>query len=74
MMLVYWAYRLGLYKLIVNPQINWLYPLRPFHKHQLTTDNKRVLKNYIFKAWPIALTEAILIISAVVVFVVRNIF
>lgn len=67
----YWVYRLGLYPLVVNPQVNWLYPITPFHKQPLITNNKTVLKNYLFKAWPIALAEGILIVLAIIVFI-RN--
>lgn len=64
----YWAYRLKLYTLDVHSQVNWLYPFTPFHKHPLITSNKTVLKNYLFKAWPIALAEGVLIIMAVIRF------
>ncbi|OGG08952.1 hypothetical protein A2154_00905 [Candidatus Gottesmanbacteria bacterium RBG_16_43_7] len=68
----YWAYRTGIYKLAVNPQVNWLYPFTQFHKQPLITSNKVVLRNYIFKAWPIALAEGILIVLAIIIFIVRN--
>lgn len=70
----YWAYKLKLYKLPVNPQINWLYPLTEFHKNQLMKSNRVVLKYYFLKTWPIALIEIILIIISLIVFLELNVF
>lgn len=64
----YWIYRLKLYNTPTNPQINWLYPLTPFHKNKLIKGNKEVLSFYLFKAWPVALLELIFILIAIVVF------
>ncbi len=64
----YWAYKLKLYKAVVFPQINWLYPITGFHKHELMKSNKNVLNYYLFKTWPISLTELVLIVVASVIF------
>lgn len=64
----YWAYKLKLYKVVVSPQINWLYPFTGFHKHELIKSNKSVLSYYLFKTWPISLTELVLIVVALIVF------
>lgn len=64
----YWAYKLKLYKAVVFPQINWLYPFTGFHKHELMKNNKSVLNYYLFKTWPISLTELVLIAMALIVF------
>lgn len=64
----YWAFKLKLYKAVVFPQINWLYPFAGFHKHELMKNNKSVLNYYLFKTWPISLTELVLIVVALVVF------
>lgn len=64
----FWAYSLGLIKTKINSQINWLYPFRPFLKKKIMTNNKDVLKFYLFKAWPIALLELIFIIIALIIF------
>lgn len=70
----YWAYKVRLYKSVVNPQINWLYPLTRFHKNQMTRDNKDTLKYYLFSTWPIFLLEIILIAIASIVFLRLNFF
>ena len=64
----YWIYRLKLHKFVVNPQVNWFYPFTPFHTYPLVTNNKTILKNYLFKTWPIALIEFVLILAALVIF------
>lgn len=64
----FWAYKLRLIKVKVNPQINWFYPLRSFPKLKMMTNNNEVLKFYLLKAWPIALIELILIIIALIIF------
>jgi len=64
----YWAYKLKLYKAVVFPQINWLYPITGFHKHELMKSNKNVLNYYLCKTWPISLTELVLIVVASVIF------
>lgn len=68
----YWIYRLKLYKSVVYPQINWLYPFTKYHKHELMKSNKSVLNYYLFKTWPISLTEAVLILVALAVFLTRK--
>ena len=44
----YWVYKLGFIRTKVNPQINWLYPFRPFPKVELIKNNKESLKFYLF--------------------------
>ena len=68
----YWAYRLKLYNAVVFPQINWLYPITGFHKHELMKSNKNVLNYYLFKTWPISLTELALIVVALIVFLLSK--
>jgi len=63
----YWAYKLGFIKTKINPQINWLYPFKSFPKVELIKSNKESLKFYLLKAWPIALMELILIITALII-------
>ena len=65
----YWAYRFKIIKVKINPQINWLYPLTRFHKNKLMIGNKEVLNFYLFKAWPVALLEILLILIATIVFI-----
>ena len=64
----YWMYRLNFYKTPTNPQVNWLYPATPFHKNKLIIGNKKVLNFYLFKAWPVALLELLLILIATIVY------
>lgn len=64
----YWTFKLGFTKVKINPQINWLYPFKPFLKTKMMTNNKEVLGFYLLKAWPIALMELILIIIALIIF------
>lgn len=65
----YWMYKLILYNTPTNPQINWLYPLTTFHKNKLIKGNKEVLIFYLFKAWPVALLELLLILVAIIVYI-----
>ena len=67
----YWTYKLGFTKVEINPQINWLYPFKTFTKIKMMTNNKEVLRFYLLKAWPIALLELILIITALIIFFIR---
>lgn len=67
----YWFYKLNFLKSHVNPQVNWLFPITPFHKNKLMKSNKDVLKYYLFKTWPVSLTEAGLIVLAVGLFIIR---
>lgn len=64
----FWMYKLRFYKTPTNPQVNWLYPLTPFHKNKLIKGNKEVLSFYLFKAWPVALLELLLILVATILF------
>ena len=64
----YWVHKLGFIRIKVNPQINWFYPSKPFSKVELIKSNKKSLKFYLLKAWPIALMELILIITALTIF------
>jgi len=64
----YWMYKLKLITLVTNPQINWLYPFRAYHKNKLIMGNVEVIRFYFLKAWPVALMETILIIAALFVF------
>lgn len=64
----YWAYKLKLYKSLVYPQINWLYPIAKYHKNELMKNNKTVLKYYLFKTWPISILELVLIVIALATF------
>lgn len=66
----YWMRCLGLYMPTVHSQINWLYPLTQFREGKLVKDNTIVLKNYLLKAWPVALIEIFLIAIAIIVFIV----
>ncbi len=65
----YWMYKLKLYNTPTNSQINWLYPLTTFHKNKLIKGNKEVLIFYLFKAWPVALLELLLILVAIIVYI-----
>lgn len=65
----YWMYKLKLYNAPANPQINWLYPLTTFHKNKIIKGNKEVLNFYLFKAWPVALLELLLILVAIIVYI-----
>lgn len=64
----YWVYRFHFYKTPTNPQVNWLYPITPFHKNKLITGNKKVLNFYLFNAWPVATLELILVLSTVLLY------
>lgn len=64
----YWMYKFKLYNTPTNPQINWLYPVTPYHKNKLITGNKNVLLFYLIKAWPVAIFELLITITAVFVF------
>lgn len=67
----YWAFRWNIYKHKVPPQVNWFYPFSPFHKISMETDNKIALKNYLFKAWPIALLEILFMVFALSVYILN---
>ena len=69
----FWTYKLGFIKTKVNPQINWFYPFKSFPKIKMMTNNNEVLKFYLLKAWPIVLTELILIITSLFVFFILQI-
>jgi hypothetical protein len=62
----YWFYKIKFYKSKTNPQINWLFPFTQFHKEKLIEGNKEVLYFYLFKAWPVALLEIVLIVVALI--------
>lgn len=68
----YWAYRLKFYKSPVGPQVNWLYPITPFHKRKLIMNTKDVLKYYLFNAWPISLTEMAMMLVALFTFFLKS--
>jgi len=69
----FWTYKLGFIKTKVNPQINWFYPFKSFPKIKMMTNNNEVLQFYLLKAWPIVLTELILIITSLFVFFILQI-
>ncbi len=64
----YWGHRVRLYTSPVNPQINWLYPFTPFHKHTLMMSTKNVLRYYLINTWPVSLTEVLIILIALFIF------
>lgn len=63
--------RIGIYKQVPSPQINWLYPLTGYSKHSLIKNNREVLKHYLIKGWPIAALEILSIIAALMVYFVK---
>ena len=65
------AAKLGIYKRVANPQINWLYPFTPYSNHKLIMGTKDVLRHYLVEGWSVAVLEGTLIILALIVFLIK---
>ena len=64
----YWFYKLGWQQISKYPQINWLYPLKDFHKRIIPQSNNMALKEYLTKARVNLIVETSLITAALFVF------
>jgi hypothetical protein len=68
----YWLYKLKLVHMKMDPQINWLFPLRPYSSHSLIISTKKVLKHYLFSAYPISLLELAISLIAILLFLISS--